>query len=420
MKNKGDEKYLKLGLTGAAVAAFALLFYFLLANLGGIGKGLRFVGRILTPFVYGAVIAYIVLPLCRRLERAFRSLFKGKRDRLASSLAIVLSLVIILLIVFAVFLLVIPQLVASLQRLVRVLPSQLEAARAQLEALLESRPQWVEWIEQVTGDWFAQLEELLHSGLNDMTKLLMSSLGSRTAGLPALAQTIITGARGVAGVLGNLLVGTIVSIYLLARRRQLAAQAKLVLRGLLKPSWADWMERELRLADRMFNGFFMGKLLDSAIVGVLCFIGCVAMGFESPLLIAVIVGVTNVIPFFGPYIGAIPSALLLLLENPMHCLMFLIFLILLQQLDGNFIGPRILGNTTGLSGMWVMFAILLFGGLWGLTGMIVGVPLMAILYDVARQLTFFGVKRHGQGEMIERYNAEFHPPVQMMKRRGRK
>ena len=164
----------------------------------------------------------------------------------------------------------------------------------------------------------------------------------------------------------DLFIGFIVALYYLSRRRQLAAQAELMVRGIFKDAWADWIIHEVKYADRMFNGFFMGKLLDSTIVGVICLVGCLVMGFESPLLIAVIVGVTNIIPFFGPFIGAIPCVLLLLLANPVHALMFLIFVIVLQQLDGNVIGPKILGDSTGLSALWVMFGILLFGGLWGI------------------------------------------------------
>jgi predicted PurR-regulated permease PerM len=144
-------------------------------------------------------------------------------------------------------------------------------------------------------------------------------------------------------------------------------------------------------------------------VGVICFVGCLVMGFKNPLLIAVIVGVTNIIPFFGPYIGAIPCALLLLLENPMHALMFVIFIIILQQLDGNLIGPKILGDSTGLSGLWVMFGILLFGGLWGILGMLIGVPLMAVIYDIIRQLTYRGMREHGYGKQLDDYIRKYHP-----------
>ena len=199
--------------------------------------------------------------------------------------------------------------------------------------------------------------------------------------------------------------------------RQLAEQATMIVRSALKPSWAEWVLNEVRFADRMFNGFFMGKLMDSAIVGVICFVGCLLMGFKNPLLIAVIVGVTNIIPFFGPFIGAIPCALLLLLDNPTHALMFLVFIIILQQVDGNIIDPRILGESTGLSALWVMFGILLFGGLWGILGMLIGVPLMAVIYDIIRQLTFKGMRDRGYGKQVDAYNQRYHPEE---KAKGRK
>ena len=409
MNNPKNERYIKLVFTGCAIALFTLLCYFLLSNLTAVRQALGVIGKILQPFMYGAVIAYLVTPLCRKLEGLFARWFKREGTRAGRVLAIVLSLLTLLLIVLAVLLLIVPQLVKSIQQLVKVLPGQIERARLALVKLMEAHPEWGEWLEGIGGDWYAEFNEFLKSGLPAVTRTLLAQLRLRTAALPSLTQSVITGAAGVAGVLANLMLGIIIAIYLLARRRQLAAQARLLLHGTLKPAWANWVEREVRLADRMFNGFFMGKLLDSAIVGVLCYIGCLLMGFGSPELIAVIVGVTNIIPFFGPYIGEIPCALLLLLESPMHCLMFLIFFTLLQQLDGNFIGPRILGNSTGLSGLWVMFAILLFGGLWGLGGMIVGVPLMAVLYDVIRQIAHHGLRHFGQEKMIDQYNREFHP-----------
>lgn len=409
MKNPKNERYVKLIFAGCAIALFTLLCYFLLSNPKGVQQAFGVIGKILKPFIYGAVIAYLVTPLCRKLEGLFARLFKRENTRAGRVLSIVLSLLILLLIVLSVILLIVPQLVKSIQQLGRVLPEQLEHARATLAKLLEDHPEWGQWLEGIGIDWHIKLTEFLKSGLPAVTRSLMTQLRLRIAALPDITKSLLTGAAGVAGVVSNLMLGIIIAVYLLARRRQLAAQARLLLHGLLKPAWADWVEKEVKFADRMFNGFFMGKLLDSAIVGVLCYIGCLLMGFGSPELIAVIVGITNIIPFFGPYMGAIPCALLLLLESPMHCLMFLVFIILLQQLDGNIIGPRILGNTTGLSGLWVMFAILLFGGLWGISGMIVGVPLMAVLYDVIRQLTHHGLRSNGQAAMIDQYNAEFHP-----------
>ena len=395
MKNKENEQYVKLGVTLAVVVIVGLVSYFFMVGMRKNGGVIGKILGILKPFVYGAVIAYIVTPLCRKLERVFSGWFKGKRDALASSLAIGISVVTEIIIILAVLLLIIPQLIDSISGLAEVLPGQIAAARANIQALLNDPPPWLAWVQQNFGDLNEKLNLWFRSDFPSLTRSML------TSAVPKLT--------GAFGVVYHVLLGQIVAIYLLARRKQLGAQLKLLVHGTLKPAWAEWVEAETKMADRMFNGFFMGKLLDSAIIGILCFIGCLAMGFGSPVLIAVIVGVTNIVPFFGPFIGAVPCGLLLLLENPMHCLMFVIFVIVLQQLDGNVIGPRILGDKTGLSGLWVMFGILLFGGLWGISGMIVGVPLMALIYDLVRQLTYRGVRMRGKDEMLEDYQAKYHP-----------
>ena len=171
------------------------------------------------------------------------------------------------------------------------------------------------------------------------------------------------------------------------------------------------MSRFVPRADRMFGGFINGKILDSAIIGVLCYIGCLIFKFPSALLVSVIIGVTNVIPFFGPFIGAIPATLLILIQNPIKALWFVLFVLVLQQLDGNIIGPKILGNTTGLSSFWVLFAILLFGGLWGFAGMIVGVPLFAVIYDVIKKLVIYGLQRHQELTLLNSYHDQFGDPA---------
>ena len=203
----------------------------------------------------------------------------------------------------------------------------------------------------------------------------------------------------------NILIGIIVSVYLLYGRKKFAAQAKLCLYSIFSKKRADWILKEATYADRMFSGFLSGKLLDSAIIGVICAIVCSILGIPNTALISVIVGVTNIIPFFGPFIGAIPSAILILIESPIKCLWFVIFIIILQQIDGNIIGPKILGNTTGVSSFWVLFSILLFGGLWGFLGMIVGVPLFAVIYDVLKQAVSYGLKKRGQEELLDAYHA---------------
>ena len=186
--------------------------------------------------------------------------------------------------------------------------------------------------------------------------------------------------------------------------------------GIYKDRLYRLIADEFTYADRMFNGFFMGKLKDSAIIGVLCFIGCLILGYRASLLIAVIIGITNIIPFFGPFIGAVPCGLLLLLENPMHCLTFIIFIIILQTLDGNVIGPKILGDTTGLSSFWVLFSIIFFGALWGIVGMVVGVPLFAVIYDIIKKLVYAGLRKKEKTELIVQYNDEFHAEIPAKKK----
>ena len=156
-----------------------------------------------------------------------------------------------------------------------------------------------------------------------------------------------------------------------------------------------------------WSGFIDGKILDSAIIGVLCYIGCLIFRFPNPLLIAAIVGVTNVIPFFGPFIGAIPSTFLILIEDPMKALWFVLFVVVLQQLDGNIIGPTILGDRTGLSSFWVLFTIILFGGLWGIVGMIIAVPLFAVIYNTIKRFVRRGLFKKEQLELWEQYKADY-------------
>ena len=402
MKNEENQKYIKLGVTGVAVVAVSLLCFFLLFRTREISNALHAVSVILTPFVYGAVIAYILTPVCNRIEQGLIALTHTPPDKGGKlrSLSVVLSLLLALLLLWGLITMVIPQVWHSVVGIANAIPGELAAANARLHDLLESQPELQAYWDEFSSRTSAGIEEWLRNDILPSMGTLIYDLSSQVAVF--------------FGILKNLFLGLLISIYILSSRRQFAAQAKIVLYGMLPGRFARMVEREVRYADRMFNGFLMGKLLDSAIVGVICFAVTALLRFESAALISVVVGVTNIIPFFGPFLGAIPCAILLLLENPMHCVYFLIFIVILQQLDGNVIGPRILGNTTGLSSFWVMFAILLFGGLWGIVGMVVGVPLFAVIYDIVRQLTLYGLRRHERGDLIEAYDREFHPEVEAL------
>jgi predicted PurR-regulated permease PerM len=221
-----------------------------------------------------------------------------------------------------------------------------------------------------------------------------------------------TGVLGFITVVKNLLIGIIVSIYVLLEKEHFAAQGKMIIYALFKTRPANVIIETLRESNRIFGGFIMGKIIDSMIIGLLCFIGLSILKMPYTLLVSVIVGVTNVIPFFGPYFGAIPSALLILFIDPMKCLYFLIFIIILQQIDGNIIGPAIIGDSTGLSAFWVIFSILGGGGLFGLVGMLIGVPTFAVIYYIIRtyieyRLTSKELKSASQDyEDLDRINKE--------------
>ena len=407
LRKKENEKYFKIAVTGVVILLIGMVCFFLFYRIRGFGAFFQDLIGILEPFIYGFVIAYVLRPTCRWWERHLRQLLERAHIKhaqgIAAALAITFCEILALTIVVALFMLVIPQLVTSIMSLISVLPDQLDNANTWLHDLLEKYPT----MQQSWDDLYAELSTRLREWLKtDLTPML---------------QTIFNGLSvqvfNIVGFLKNAFLGLIVSIYLLAGRRRFLAQGRLVLFSVLKEKWAKLVEDEIIYADKMFSGFLMGKLLDSLIIGVICFVCTYLMGIKSALLVSVVVGVTNVIPFFGPYIGAIPSTLWLLLENPLHAVYFLIFIIILQQIDGNIIGPKILGNSTGLSSFWVLFSILFFGGLWGFVGMIIGVPFFAVIYDIITRLVMRGLHRNQREDMLEAYDEQY---VKKIKKTPRK
>lgn len=219
---------------------------------------------------------------------------------------------------------------------------------------------------------------------------------------------VTVGVKGVLAFLKNLLIGLVACVYILAQRKKLAAQGKMIIYSVFKKKWADRIMEEICYVDKMFSGFINGKIIDSIIIGIITFIVTTIFKIPYAMLISVIVGVTNVIPFFGPWIGAVPCALIAFMVSPVKCLYFIIMIIAIQQFDGNILGPKILGNTTGLSSFWVLFSIIFFGGLFGFAGMLVGVPLFAVIYDLIERGVKRGLKNKGKYELYEQYDIEQH------------
>ena len=387
--------YLYGMLAGFGAISLSIVFFFFIYRFKGFGDAVATLTAILMPFIYGGVIAYLLKPVCNTAENFLRRLFPEKMHGLANGLAVAATILFGLLLVYALLMMIIPQLITSVTTLYYT-------GRANMG-------KFVTWLNHLQ---FVADNETLMEYVNKAYAAISVDLDSwiKNTLMPSM-QNIISGVGigvlNVVTVFKNLIIGIIVAVYLLAARRKFVRQARLILYSIAKPRWADAIVTEVQYADKMFGGFINGKILDSAIIGLLCYLVCIIVKFPSALLVSVIIGVTNVIPFFGPFIGAVPATLLILIQNPIKALWFVLFILILQQLDGNIIGPKILGNTTGLSSFWVLFAILLFGGLWGFVGMIIGVPLFAVIYDVIKKLVIHGLGRNEELEMLTAYHDDF-------------
>ena len=391
--------YLYGMLAGFGAISLSIIFFFLIYRFDGFGDAISTLTGILMPFIYGAVIAYLLKPVCNTIEAFLRRFIPEKMKNLINALSVTFTILFGLLLIYALCMMIIPQLITSVTTLYYT-------AQANITKFMY----WANHLEFIEKN--EQIMELLNSAYAALNTNLDTWIKNTL--LPSM-QNIVSGAAigvlNVVTVAKNLIIGIIVAVYILASRKRFVQQGKMVLYSVVKPRWANLITEEVKYADRMFGGFINGKIMDSAIIGVLCYIGCLIFKFPSALLVSVIIGVTNVIPFFGPFIGAIPATLLILIQNPIKALWFVLFVLVLQQADGNIIGPKILGNTTGLSSFWVLFAILLFGGLWGFAGMIVGVPLFAVIYDVIKKLVIHGLRRNEELDMLNTYHDQFGDPA---------
>lgn len=342
---------------------------------------------VLQPVLLGMVFAYLLNPIVKFGERHLVPFLEKhmKKERKAQKVARTISVigaVLFVLIIIAVLLgMVIPELYTSIERLVIQLPGQVESLIA-----------WGENYIRADSELANYVEEVLMKGLDFFENWAKTDI------LPQ-AKNMVTAVTGgfisVLRVLFNAVIGIVISVYILMGKETFIGQAKKIVYAILPAYKGNVLIETIRKGNDIFGGFISGKILDSAIIGVLCFIGLSILKMPYCLLVSVIVGVTNVVPFFGPYIGAIPCTILITLANPIQGLYFVIFILVLQQLDGNIIGPRILGESTGLSSFWVIFAILVGGGLFGFLGMVIGVPAFATIYYIIKRIISYILKRRG-------------------------
>ena len=391
-----DEKWKDYFYKGAAVfltVAMCILFFFVVFRFDDLRKYIGVVIKILMPFIYGGVIAYLLAPVCGWFERhladlavldkkpektaeKYRKFFKG--------ISILSSLLLFCLIIYALVAMLVPQVINSILLLVEAMPGYIQTVSDWIEKLVQDNPVMLSYVEQYSAD-------IMESVQNFAKVHLLPNINNIISGVSASLWTMVT-------MVKNLGIGLIAAVYLLNSRKIFRRQTKLVIHALLPykeyppkkngksvEQKADWMIRELHILNVYLGGFIKGKLLDSLIIGVVCMVFTACTNMPYAVLISVVIGVTNIIPFFGPFIGAIPSAILILMVSPIQCVYFVIFVIILQQFDGNILGPKILGNTTNLSSFWVLFAILLFGGVFGIVGMVIGVPVFAFIYQLIRE-----------------------------------
>ena len=393
MKDPFKRRYLYMMLSIFGAISLSIVVFFLVYRVQGIGDGLKKLSETLAPFIYGGVVAYLLRPMCNFYEKQFQRFLPGEMKKMANTLSVALSLISGILIVYALIIMIAPQLYESILSLWHSLPDKVN--------------QFLTWARAT----FGEDEELLHLFSTSYDTLYKElEVWAQNTLMPYISNIVSGVGSSVYKVLMflyNLLIGLIVACYLLASRKKFARQSVLIVRSVLKPKWAELFLNEVAFIDRMFGGFIDGKILDSAIIGVLCYIGCAIFNFPNALLISAFVGITNVIPYFGPFIGAIPSILLILIEDPIKAIWFGIFILALQQLDGNVIGPAILGDRTGLSSFWVLFAIILFGEMWGIAGMVVCVPLFAVIYDIVKKLVRRGLSKQEQIQLWEQYKADY-------------
>lgn len=381
------KRYQHLIIPGFLILAMAISFFFFLYRFDLLCDKISRLGSSLFPFVLGGVMAYMLRMPCNFFEALLKRHLPGKLRRQAGAFAILLSLLTAGFILYLLIGMVVPQMVSSISSIVALTPTAVSRASEWLQESLADNSVMENYIQTVITAVNDRFQAWARS---DLLPMLLSVVDG-------FAGTVTT----VVGFLVNMVIGIVVCIYILGSRKQFARHSKAVLYSILKPRWADYILDEIRYADRMFVGFFSGKILDSAIIGIICYIFSLLLGFPNAMLVSVIVGVTNIIPYFGPYIGAIPSALLILIVDPMKCVWFLVFIIPLQQFDGNILGPRLLANSTGLSGCWVLFSVTVFSGLFGFVGILIGVPVFAVIYDLIRKLVVRGLRKNGRLEILQ-------------------
>lgn len=383
------------GLTALAVICLSIVFYLVLTKMPSLQAGISKLMGVLMPIIIGSVMAYLLIPVYNGLYRTFMRwlprvrLSRETSDSLSKGLSTALSLLLLIIVVVGLLLMAGPQVLQSIMDVARSVPSNVDKFSVWMTKLLKDYP------------------EILSVATEGLDNFETSLLGIITDYVMPSVNTLITGITvGVINALSfmfDIIIGLIVCIYVLNSKATFAAQGKKLVYSMFDTGYANAVIDDARSIHKIFSGFISGKLLDSLIIGMITFVALSIMNMPYTVMISVIVGVTNIIPFFGPFIGAIPSAVIIFTESPIKSLYFVIYIIIIQQIDGNIIGPKILGNSTGLPSFWVLFSILVGGGLFGFAGMLLGVPVFATICMFISEGVERSLRKRGLPEDTEKY-----------------
>lgn len=422
MKFKFDKKYFCWGLTAFLVIVASILFYYILFHRSSLSNGIRTFISIAMPIIDGFVLAYLMTPILNKIEKCIiKPIYvkakipeTPKSKRRMRGISILVTVVLILIVLYEFFGLIIPEVIRSIQSIIFQFPVYVNNLSNWALGLMKNNPELEEAVNGMISQYSSKILDYFNTNLlphiNDLIKTLSLSV------------------IGIFRALWNFIIGFIISIYVIGSKETFAGQAKKVVYALFDRKTGNEVISNFRFIHSTFIGFIGGKIVDSIIIGIICFACTSIIGTPYAILVSVIVGVTNVIPFFGPWIGGIPSALLVLMVDPVQALYFVILILFIQQFDGNILGPKILGDSTGLSGFWVIFSITIFGGLFGVLGMVVGVPIFAVFYAGVKAMVNRSLSKKNLPTDVQPYMTvgqieesrtftEYVPPVKKKKKK---
>ena len=421
MKIRFEEKHIKWGLTAFLVVLCSIIVFFAIYRLRDVSEVINVILAILTPFIYGLVMAYLLCPIYNFTVRSIYALTKRVNVNIprpltvSKAVASLVSIIVLLVVITGILWMIIPGLVGSIANIIQLLPDSMDSLRSWLDVKLVGWPE----AQAILNGWINNFTE---NAIAFVTERLLPEYSSIAAG-------ISEGVMGVFNVVKNFFLGIIICVYFLNSKENFAAQMKKIIMAVFSRKAADEIVQGAHFTNRTFGGFINGQIIDSFIIGLICFIVMTLFGWEYTLLISCIIGITNIIPFFGPFIGAIPSALLLLMVDTRQCIYFVIFIIILQQFDGNILIPKIQGSSTGLASFWVLFAVLVGGGLFGFIGMVIGIPMFAVIYAYVSRAINNRLEKRGLATDLAEYKVDNYTvrrktermrPLKMRKRREKR